>query len=219
MHVGVYLFLHVVVLVAQLNLDRALAVLLVHTGSDRLDEVLAVFKLLAVVVADDVAQLGFLAVAVDAQQMVEALIAVGGLGDVGLGNEGVELASQTTGVDHLALGITRVYAHTLDDDLGGSSIEVLILQVAQVAAIHGVGPLASELLDIEVMGTHAYLLVGIESHTDVAVLDFVVVTQIAHRLDNLGYTRLVVGTEQRVAVGHDDVLALVVEQLGKLGWR
>ena len=80
MHVGVYLFLHVVVLVAQLNLDRALAVLLVHTGSDRLDEVLAVFKLLAVVVADDVAQLGFLAVAVDAQQMVEALVAVGSLG-------------------------------------------------------------------------------------------------------------------------------------------
>ena len=103
MHIGVYLFLHVVVLVAQLNLDRALAILLVHTGSDRLDEVLAVFKLLAVVVADDVAQLGFLAVAVNAQQMVEALVAVGGLGDVGLGNEGVELASQTTGVDHLAL--------------------------------------------------------------------------------------------------------------------
>ena len=51
------------------------------------------------------------------------------------------------------------------------------------------------------------------------MLDFVVVAQIAHRLDNLGDTRLVVGTEQRVAVGHDDVLALVVEQLGKLGGR
>ena len=81
-------------MVFQLYGDGALAVFLVHLSGDALHEVLADLELLAVVVADDVAQLGLLAVAVDGEQMEEALVALGAFGNVGLGDVAVELAGQ-----------------------------------------------------------------------------------------------------------------------------
>ena len=65
------------------------------------------------------------------------------------------------------------------------------------------------------MGTHTDFLVGIESHAYVAMLNLLVVAQIAHCLNNLGNTRLVVGTEQSVSVGYDKILTNVIEQLGE----
>ena len=144
--------------------------------------------------------------------MVEALVALGAFGNVGLGDVAVELAGQPRGIDHLTLGVTRVYTDALNGDLSGCGIEVLIFQVADVAAVHGVSPVAAELLHIEVVGTHANLLVGVEGDADVAMLDFVVVAQVAHGLHNLGNTGLVVGAEQCGAVGDDEVFALVSQQ-------
>ena len=66
-----------------------------------------------------------------------------------LRNHVLEFHSQSACVDHLALGITCMHAHALDVDLGSSSIEVLVFQVAQVAAVDGVSPVAAELLYIE----------------------------------------------------------------------
>ena len=57
------------------------------------------------------------------------------------------------------------------------------------------------------MGSNAYLLVGIEAHTYVAMLYLVVVAQVAHSIDKLRYASLIVGSEQRVSVGDDEVLA------------
>ncbi len=48
-------------------------------------------------------------------------------------------------------------------DLGTSGIEVLVFQVAQVAAVNGVSPVAGKLVYIEVMSTHTDLLVRVES--------------------------------------------------------
>ena len=55
-HVGVNLLLHVVVLVLKLNGDSTLTPLLVHLLDAILDEVLAILKAVAVVVAYDVRQ-------------------------------------------------------------------------------------------------------------------------------------------------------------------
>ena len=60
-HVGVYLLLHVVVLVLKLNGDSTLTPLLVHLLDAILDEVLAILKAVAVVVAYDVRQSSLLA--------------------------------------------------------------------------------------------------------------------------------------------------------------
>ena len=76
-HVGVDLLLHVVILVFHLDGHSAFAILLVHLLRNALQEVLALLKVLAVVVAYDIAELGLLTVAVDAYQVEEALIALG----------------------------------------------------------------------------------------------------------------------------------------------
>ena len=214
-HIGLDLLLHVVVLVGEGDLEDALAVLLVHLGHAVGEELLALLKLLTVVVADDVGELALLAMALDGQEVVEALVALGGLGDVGGGDQGVELGGQAGSVDHLALGVARMDAHAVDDDLGSGGVEALILQFADVATVHRVGPLAAKLLHVEVVGALADLLVGVEAHADLAVLHLGMVAQPAHGLDDLGDAGLVVGAQQRGAVGDDEVLTLVGEQLGE----
>ena len=62
----------------------------------------------------------------------------------------------------------------------------------------------------------ANLLIRVEAYANVAVLYFVVVAQIAHGLHNLGDAGLVVGAKKGGAVCDDNVLALMVEKLGKL---
>ena len=76
-------------------------------------------------------------------------------------------------------------------------------------------PLAAELLDVEVVGAHAYLLVGVEGDAYLAVLDVGVLLQVDHGLYDLGDAGLVVGAEQRVAVGDDEVFAHVLQEFGK----
>ena len=60
-HVGVNLLLHVVVLVLEFYGDSTLTPLLVHLLDAVLDEVLAIFKAVAVVVAYDIRECGLLA--------------------------------------------------------------------------------------------------------------------------------------------------------------
>ena len=112
-----------------------------------------------------------------------------------------------------------MHANAFDSDFGGSRIEVFILQVANVASIHGVRPLAPELLHIEMMCAHTDLLIRIEAHTNVAVLNLRMVAEIAHCLHDLSHTRLVVSPEQRGAVSHNQVFALVLQQLREFLWR
>ena len=124
--------------------------------------------------------------------MVEALIALGLLRCLFCRKHRHKLSCQATGVHHLTLGIARMHAYTFYIYLSAGGVEVLKLQFAYVAAVHRVGPVTAELLHIKVVGTHADLLVRIESDADVAVLYFRVVSQPTHRLDDFCDARLVV---------------------------
>ena len=139
--------------------------------------------------------------------MVKALITLRGFGDIGLGYHGVEFARQSVGIPHLSFGVTGVDTYTFYIYFGARSIEVLVFQVAQVASIHGVCPVATKLFDIEMMGTHADFLVGIEAHANVSVLYFIVVTQVTHGLHDLSNARFVVCSQQCCAVGDNQILA------------
>ena len=66
------------------------------------------------------------------------------------------------------------------------------------------------------MCSHANLLIRIEVHTYLAVLDFRVCLQIGHGRHDFSYASLVVCPQEGIAVRDDDVLADVVLQLGKL---
>ena len=108
-----------------------------------------------------------------------------------------------------------MYAYSLDMNLGSSGIEVLVFQVAQVATVNGVSPVATKLLYIEVMGTHTDFLIRIEAHTDVAMLDFLMVAEVAHGLYDFSDTCLVVCTEQGCTVCNDDIFTLVSLEFGE----
>ena len=143
------------------------------------------------------------------EQMIEALVAFGRLWSLVGRQHTDKLGSQHIGIHHLSLGISRMHAHSLDVHLCRSSIEVLVFEVAEVAAVHGISPLASELLHIKVVCSHTDFLVRVEAHAYVTVLYLVVVAQPAHGLHYFRNTCLVVSTEQSMTVCHDKVLSLV----------
>ena len=218
MHLRVNLLLHVVILVADLDADRSLTVFRIHLFSYAFDETLAVLEFLAVVVTDDIRQSGLFCLCLHAREVIETLIAFRRLRRLVGRHHTDKFRCQQTGVQHLSLGISRVNAHALDGNLGRRGVEVLVLQFAHVATIHRVGPFASEFLYVEMVGTHANLLIGIERHTYLTVLDVLVGFQKYHGLHNLGYTSLVVGTQQGVSVRHNQVLARMLQQFGELTW-
>ena len=147
--------------------------------------------------------------------MVETLIAFRRLRTLILWKHCYKLGCQNTGVQHLVLGVAGVNANALDGNFGRGSVEVLKLQLTHVAAVHRVGPLAAETLYVEVVGTHPDFLVRVEGHADFAVLYFLVFLQIDHRLNYLGNARLVVGTQQCCAIGHNQVFTYMTQQLRK----
>ena len=86
--VGLNFLLHVVILIFQFQGEGALAVLLVHLPDTRCNEVLAVFKTVSVVVADDVVEAGILNMALNGEQVEESLIALSGLRGLVKGQHG-----------------------------------------------------------------------------------------------------------------------------------
>ena len=116
-HLRVYLLLHVVVLVADNTCYGALSVTFVHLLGTVQNKALAVFKTVAVVVADDVAEASLFHTGGNAQQMIETLIALSRLWCLVGRQHGGKLHGQTVGIDHLVFGIARVYADALDGNL------------------------------------------------------------------------------------------------------
>ena len=78
-HLWVNLLLHVIILVLDLRCDGSLAILRVHGLYHALDGALAVFEVVAVVVADDIAHRSIFYVTLHTQQMEESLVTLGGL--------------------------------------------------------------------------------------------------------------------------------------------
>ena len=215
-HLGINLLLHVIVLVVDIGCECAFTIFLVHLLDKGQHQTFALLELRAVVVADDIRQFGLFATTLHTRQVIEALIALGGLWTLVGRQQSHEFGSQQRCVHHLTLGIAWVYAHALDGDLCRGSVEVLELQLTHVATIHRVGPLAAKLLYIEVVGTHAYLLVGVEGYTYLSVLHFRMLLQPHHCLYNLCDAGLVVSTQQGGAVCDNEVLTHMSQQLREL---
>ena len=61
---------------------------------------------------------------------------------------------------------------SLDMDLGGCRVEVLELQLTDLASVHSVGIISPELPDVKLHHPSSDFLVGSESNLDVTVLIF-----------------------------------------------
>ena len=95
----------------------------------------------------------------------------------------------------------------LDGDAGAVGRKGLVLDMARAFAVHGVGEFGAELIQVRLVDAAADLFVRREQDLDCAVLDFPVVDQEMGGIHDFGEPRLVVGPEQRRAVGRDDVVA------------
>ena len=65
------------------------------------------------------------------------------------------------------------------------------------------------------VGAFADLLVRRESDPYLAVLDLRMRLQMGNGRDNGGYTRLIISTQESLAIGDDDLLSDVIQQLGE----
>ena len=210
---GEDLLLHVVVAVIDLGLGRAVAVNFVEARSAVGKERLFLFKALAVVVADDIAERRLGHAAAHLGQVEKALVAVGFLRHFVLRQHRVEGHRCGRGVDHDIFGAAGVDADAVHRQNGGGGVEVFKFDLTERAAVHGVAVVTAELLHVEPVHAVADLLVGREDDAHFAVFDVF----LNHRLDrghDLGDAGLVVRAEQRRAVGDDELFAHMVFKAG-----
>ena len=205
-HAGLQHLLHVAVAVAHLAHEGALAVLLVQVLGDALDGGLALVEFVCIVVADDVAQDGLLLIAGEVHEVVEALVALGVGGDLRGGQHAVPLDGHEQGVLHLILGAAGVDVHAVDGHLAGGGVEVLVLQLTQCAAVHGVGVVRAKTGHVEQVSAAADLLVGGEADADGAMLRGIGGHQALGQGHDLGHTGLVICAQDAVAAGDDQLL-------------
>ena len=167
-------------------------------------------------VADNVVQRGLRHIAGHGVEVKEALIAVGLFRHLVRREHGVERHGHGGGVDHHVLGAAGVDAHAAERHIAGGGVEVLVLDLAQRAAVHGVAVVAGQLRHVQTVHAAADLLVGGEHHPHLAVGAAV---QQLHGGHDLGDAGLVIGAQQGGAAGDDQLLTGVGGQAGAQGLR
>ena len=105
-----------------------------------------------------------------------------------------------------------------DADVGGRRIEGLDGVIVEVAAVHRVGIVGAEGLDIEAVNAAADLLVGGKGDLEGAV-GRAGGEELLQRRHDLSYAGLVVSPQQGGAVGDDETLPLVFLQVGEFSAR
>src|SRR5690606_28682821 len=117
-------------------------------------------------------------------------------------------------IDEFAFGITRMEAFTVNSDFGTGCIEVLISKFTHWTAIYCKSKISTKRRYIKVVHPRPNLFIGCKADPDLAVGNFRVYDQSRHRAHNGGNTGLVVGAQQRSAIGDDQGFADVLAYLG-----
>ena len=122
----------------------------------------------------------------------------------------IELHSHERRVDHAPLCTAGVDVAPPQGDDGLCGIKILILQLADLAPVHGVGAEATEARHVETVGTTPDLLVRREGDAHRAMLHLGVCQKILHRRYDGRHARLIVGPEERCPIGDDQLLPHVI---------
>ena len=207
--IGLYHFLHVVVAVLHLRRELRLGVriLFVQLIRDCEEGLLHALKLLTVVLADDVAELRGTLIALHLAEVEEALKALGVRRRAGR-QEGLELHAEHDGAYHLILCGARVHVHALDVQGSGSRVEVLVLNAADLAAVHRVRDFCAESLDIKEHCALADFLVRCETDQKLAVAMLRICLKVLDQSHNLRNACLIVRTEKGAAVRDQEIVSL-----------
>ena len=216
MIVRLNLLAHIVVLIFDHSRRRALTVLYIDEVHALLHNSLLALELLAVVVTDDVGDVSLLDRSVEPDDMEEPFVPFGIFRSLLDRQQSVQFRRYQNGVLHLALGVARMHIPSLNMYLRRSRVEILELQLSDLAAIHRVGIFSPELLDIELNDSASDLLVWREPDLDLTVLELRMLHDVLHRVHNLRHTGLVVRAKQRGSVRGDQRLTHVVKHLREL---
>ncbi len=113
------------------------------------------------------------------------------------------------------LGISGVHVAANECDACHGSVEVLVLELADFATVHGVCPVCAKERHVEFVGTLSDFFVGVEGYAYFSVLDFGMSLQVVDCRYDFGDAGFVVGAEESIAVGDDEVVSHIVEQFGE----
>lgn len=151
--------------------------------------------------------------------MVEAFVAFGVFGSFPPREHDDELVGYADRVDHFVVGVAGVYVSSVEGNFCNGGVEVFKFEFADFAAVHCIGPVGAETFDVEFVGALSDFLVGVEGDSDVTVLDFGMSLEESDCGDYFGDSGFVVGAEESVTVGDDEVLSDVVIEFGEVGRR
>ena len=143
------LFGHVAVLLTDRELCRSFAVFFVDLLLDEAHQLFLFREAGCVMIAQNVAQFRFFDAAGHVGEMEKALVALGPLGHSAAWEHGVDLHGHKRCVDHLVLGAAGVDVEAADLPLGGSGVEGLKIDLLQLTAVHGIGEVRAEALQIQ----------------------------------------------------------------------
>src|ERR1700735_410168 len=143
--------------------------------------------------------------------MQKSLRSLGGFRRTGLFRQGGDNGSSDLDcVLHFALGKTGMSADALNGDGGGIRGKGLVLNISGSFAVDSVGKIGAEFFQVDLVDSATDLFVRCEQDLDGAVLDLWIVDQETRRIHDFGNAGLVVGAEQRGAIGRYDIVAGLV---------
>ena len=131
----------------------------------------------------------------DLIQIVEALVTFRRLGTLVRRQKIYKLRCHERRVDHDAFRASRVHASPAYLDGRRGSIEALILEYAELAAVNRVRLICMESVHVEKLGSVASLLIGCEGYCDAAVRHVRIIYEVCQHLHYLGNARLIVSTK------------------------
>ena len=127
-------------------------------------------------------------------------------GGFGGGQQADEFGGHQGGVFHLPLGAAGVDIQAAHRQNGGGGVKVFVFDLAQFAAVHGIGFGGREPLQTEAVGTTPDLLIGGKADRNRAVPDLRVGQQLLAQGHDLRHAGFVIGPQQGGTVGDDQLL-------------
>ena len=112
-----------------------------------------------------------------------------------------------------------MYVAALYMHLGCGCVEVFKFQFTHFTSVHRIGPLASELLNVELVRSQSDFLIRIKSDTDFSVFNFRMCLQVSNGSHNFSNTGLVVCSQQGMSVGYNQVFSYMILQFRELRRR
>ena len=130
MHVRIYLFLHVIILIMNFNSYGIIAIFLIHFFNTIFHKALAVFKLFTIVITNYIAKFRTLCATIYTSQMIKSLIPLCCFWNICSWNHIIKFTSQSVGIYHFAFCISSVNTNAFYMDLSACSIEIFIFKIA-----------------------------------------------------------------------------------------